>query len=239
MQSTTPAPLQIARRYWGMSLVRGVVAIIFGLLAIFWPHLTFTLFMLVFGIFAIVEGFILLGSSFAQPVVDTSTDTYARRADPRAREPYARNAAASASESFASGGERFQEQRGGIERATRVKTNRSTLMIEGVLSIACGILALFLPGSIGTLALYVIAAWALFKGVGALMQMGTRGWVLGVIGVLGILLALIVLFNPLRIIHSLIVVIGIFALLSGVMLVLRSLRHNAKTRATPPLEPSY
>ena len=35
MQSNMSAPLQVARRYWSMALVRGVIAIIFGLLAIF------------------------------------------------------------------------------------------------------------------------------------------------------------------------------------------------------------
>src|SRR6266852_3034915 len=45
MQANMFDPIRVARRYWDMSLVRGVVAIIFGLLAIFWPHLTFTLFM--------------------------------------------------------------------------------------------------------------------------------------------------------------------------------------------------
>jgi len=60
--------MQIARRYWGMSLVRGIVAIIFGLLAILWPHLTFAIFMFIFGIFAIVEGVILIGNALARQV---------------------------------------------------------------------------------------------------------------------------------------------------------------------------
>lgn len=239
MQSTTPAPLEIARRYWSMSLVRGVVAIIFGLLAVFWPNLTFTLFMLVFGIFAIVEGFILLGNSFSQRTVYTPITPHVRRADPAAQEQYyAQNPEAA---QYGYGGTRAQPQAqpGGAVRYETHKGNRSTLMLEGVLSIICGILALILPSVIGTLALYVIAAWALFKGVGSLMQTGTRGWVLGVIGILGIILALVVLFNPLRIIHSLIVIIGIFALIAGVMLVMRSLRQNARARATRPIEPSY
>src|SRR5258707_9108473 len=80
MQSTAFDPLKIAQRYWGMSLVRGVVAIIFGLLAIFWPHLTFAVFMLVFGIFAIVEGCILFGSAFTQHTVNTPMANFARRA---------------------------------------------------------------------------------------------------------------------------------------------------------------
>ncbi|HEX7733857.1 MAG TPA: DUF308 domain-containing protein [Ktedonobacteraceae bacterium] len=241
MQSTTPVALEIARRYWGMSLVRGVVAIIFGLLAVFWPNLTFALFMLVFGIFAIVEGFILLGNAFSQRTVQSPVNPHVRRADPAAQEQYYAQNPEAAREQYGYAGTPAQPQARptGTARQETHRGNRSTLMIEGILSIVCGILALILPAIIGTLALYVIAAWALFKGVGALMQTGTRGWVLGIIGILGILLALIVLFNPLRIIHSLIVIIGIFALVSGVMLVLRSLRQNARARSTRPIEPSY
>ena len=56
---------------------------------------------------------------------------------------------------------------------------------------------------------------------------------------LGVILALFVFFRPLTIIHSLLWIIGVFALVMGVMLVLRGLLHNAITRTTRPMEPSY
>jgi uncharacterized membrane protein HdeD (DUF308 family) len=243
MQSNMSAPLQIARRYWGMSLVRGIVAIIFGLLAIFWPHLTFAIFMVVFGIFAIVEGVILIGNAFTQHTVHAPTTSYARRVDPgaRANEPYTTPAEAEIREHGY--GARSQAQPQAQPSTAGVvthKANRSTLMIEGILSIICGILALILPGVIGALALYVIAAWALFKGLGALAQTGTRGWVLGVIGVLGVILFLIVLFRPLAVIHSLLWIVGVFSLIMGIMLVARALLHKkTPAREARPIEPSY
>jgi uncharacterized membrane protein HdeD (DUF308 family) len=260
MQSSMSAPMQIARRYWGMSLVRGIVAIIFGLLAIFWPHLTFRLFMLVFGIFAIVEGIILLGNAFTQRTVYTPAPDFGRRVDPaaranapytapaentersqyRANAPYTAPAENTERSQYGYGAQpRAQDQRNVTGFVTH-RANRSTLMLEGFLSIICGILALILPNTIGSLALYAVAAWAAFKGIGSLMQMGTRGWVLGVIGVLGVILALIVLFNPLAIIHSLLWIVGVFSLIMGIMLVGRALTtRSLMSRATRPMEPSY
>lgn len=249
MQSNLSAPLNIARRYWGMSLVRGIVAIIFGLVAILWPHLTFTFFMFVFGIFAIVEGIILLGSAFTPRATDTPAPTYARRADQAARTGEYPPDEASAREQFAYGGTREEETRGNVRPQPQMRrglTNRAayrgsrlTLVAESLLSIIAGILALVLPTVIGALALYVVAAWALIKGIGSLAQTGTRGWVLGLIGVLGVILFLIVFFRPIAVIHSLLWIVGVFSLIMGVLLVIRGLAHNALTRKSRPIEPSY
>ena len=244
MQSNMSAPLKIAQRYWGMALVRGIIAIIFGLLAIFWPHLTFKLFMIVFGVFAIVEGVILFGSAFTQRTVHTPNANYARRVDPGARpnEPYTTPTEAEAREQFAYGARpqaRPDDQRN-VTGFTTHKGNRGTLLVEGILSIICGILAIILPSVIGALALYAVAAWAAFRGIGALVQTGTRGWVLGVIGVLAIILALIIFFRPLAVIHSLLWIVGVFSLIMGILLVVRALTHKSTTaRTTRPMEPSY
>jgi uncharacterized membrane protein HdeD (DUF308 family) len=45
---------------WQDMLLRGVVAIIFGLLAIFLPHITVAAFILLFGAFAIADGLLLV-----------------------------------------------------------------------------------------------------------------------------------------------------------------------------------
>lgn len=249
MQAHMPTPLGIARRYWGMSLIRGIVAIIFGLLAIFWPHLTFLLFMLIFGIFAIVEGIILFGSAFTQRTI-RATSAYTRHAEsaPHVHETYGTPGEVAAEEQPGYRGarrevrgERVEQPRSQRDAGSHVayKSNRPTLIIEGILSVILGILALILPGIIGAMALYVIAAWALIKGIGSLAQTGTRGWVLGAIGILGLVLFLIILFRPLVIIHSLLRIVGFFSLIMGVLLTLRGLGHNISSRRTRPLEPSY
>lgn len=210
MHTFTSETMNLARRYWGMELVRGIVAIIFGLLAIFWPHLTFTLFIIIFGFYAIIEGLVLCANAFSQ-----RAGTMRRTANQSTRSTL--------------GG----EQAIGEEGASRA--NWGTLLAEGLLSIICGLLALILPTIVGRLVLYAVAAWAVFKGVGFLLQASRRGWVMGVIGVLAILLAIILFFNPLTIIRTFLWLVGIFSLIMGILLVTRGLQHNL----SKPTEPSY
>ena len=43
---------------WWVYVMRGALALLFGLMALFWPGLTLDLLILVFGLYAIVEGII-------------------------------------------------------------------------------------------------------------------------------------------------------------------------------------
>ncbi|MFE3289516.1 HdeD family acid-resistance protein [Rhodococcus sp. NPDC059234] len=52
------AILRIAKDVWWMLLVRGIVAIAFGIVAIAWPHVTVKALIVVVGIFWIVDGII-------------------------------------------------------------------------------------------------------------------------------------------------------------------------------------
>jgi uncharacterized membrane protein HdeD (DUF308 family) len=48
-------PARLARRWWAIAL-RGVVAIVFGILAFVWPGITVTALVLLFGAYALVDG---------------------------------------------------------------------------------------------------------------------------------------------------------------------------------------
>ncbi|TQF69074.1 HdeD family acid-resistance protein [Rhodococcus spelaei] len=50
------AILRIAKDVWWMLLVRGIVAVIFGIVAIAWPHATVKVLIVVVGVFWIVDG---------------------------------------------------------------------------------------------------------------------------------------------------------------------------------------
>lgn len=54
--------LNMVTRDWWMFGVRGVAAIIFGVLAIAWPNATIGVLVMLFGAFALVDGIALLGS---------------------------------------------------------------------------------------------------------------------------------------------------------------------------------
>lgn len=51
-------------RNWWLVLLRGVAAVVFGLLAFFWPHITLFALVLLFGIYAVVDGIISLANAF-------------------------------------------------------------------------------------------------------------------------------------------------------------------------------
>lgn len=46
---------KLSQRYWWL-LIEGICALVFGILAIFWPRLTFFLFLSLFGVYALVDG---------------------------------------------------------------------------------------------------------------------------------------------------------------------------------------
>jgi uncharacterized membrane protein HdeD (DUF308 family) len=54
---------RLARNWWTVAL-RGVIAIIFGLLALFWPGITLTALVFIFGAFVLVSGVLLVIAAF-------------------------------------------------------------------------------------------------------------------------------------------------------------------------------
>src|SRR5689334_1047783 len=53
-----------ARPHWQALILRGICAVIFGILAIAWPRLTFLIFLYIFGVYAIIEGLILIANAY-------------------------------------------------------------------------------------------------------------------------------------------------------------------------------
>ncbi len=240
MQRFGTETLEVAQRYWRMAVVRGIVLIIFGLLALFWPHLTFKLFFILFGIFAIIEGIVLVMNAFAQRKSSREGASYQRSAPYQGSEPAQGRAYYQQSEPGQGAYQRSEPAQGGVVYKTpSAQKSWTTLLVEGILSIICGVLCLILPAFAAVLAVYAIAAWAIFKGIGAFMQMGQRGWVMGVIGVLALIMGLILFFNPIGAIRAFLWGVGLLALIMGILLVVRGLQHNAATHAAPPPEPSY
>src|ERR1043165_7837344 len=56
--------LNALARYWWLFLVRGIVAIVFGVLAFMWPGLTLVTLVLFWGAFALVDGVLALAHAF-------------------------------------------------------------------------------------------------------------------------------------------------------------------------------
>ncbi|MBU1118808.1 HdeD family acid-resistance protein [Patescibacteria group bacterium] len=163
----------LAQYSWVMWL-RGLVAIIFGVIALFWPDVTVIVLLYVFAFYVLIDGLLSL---------------------------------------LASIGAAKKHERWWI------------FIINGLISIAAGFIALFWPTITLLLLVYLIAAWALISGIfeiiAAVSIEFTKGskWFLGIAGALSIILGILVFSFPLSGLFAIVWLIGIFALMYGVVLV--------------------
>jgi uncharacterized membrane protein HdeD (DUF308 family) len=164
----------VARRAWIWSIVRGIIAIIFGILALVWPLGTAVALAILVGIFAVVDGVI--------DIIDAI---------------------------------RF---RGSAGVGFRI--------FLGICSLLFGILVLVWPHiSLAVLAV-LVAIWSILIGalqiianVGLRRESG-RSWVWGVIaGAIGVIFGILVLIWPKAGVVTLIWLLGIWALVFGVLLI--------------------
>ena len=167
----------LADNWWAVAL-RGVAAILFGLLAIVWPGLTLLILVWLFGVYAIVDGvFALLGA---------------------------------------------------VSRAGR--RGRDWLMVlRGMAGIAAGVIALVWTGITALLLLVIIAAWAIVTGILELMaalrrrERGGR-WPLALLGIGSVVLGVILVLFPGAGALALVLVIGAYAIVAGLMLLAAAYR---------------
>ena len=164
-------PTLIARNWWSM-LIRGIAAIVFGILALSWPGKTFGALVLLFGAFALVHGIASIAGA-------------AKRS--REHEPW-----------------------GG-------------LLVEGIVSVAAGIIAFFWPAITGLALVMLISAWALITGITEItaairLRRYIRGeWRLVASGVISVLLAAFLFAAPVAGAVAIAMAVGIFAIIFGAL----------------------
>jgi uncharacterized membrane protein HdeD (DUF308 family) len=180
----------VAKRAWIWSIVRGVLAIIFGILALVWPLQTAVALAILVGIFALVDG-----------VVDI-VDAIRFRGSPGV----------------------------GIR------------VFLGIVSLLFGALVLFWPQiSLGVLVI-LVAIWSILIGAlqiianVSLRKEAGRSWVWGVIaGAIGVIFGIVVLIAPKAGVITLVWLLGIWALVFGVLLLVLGfqLRKASKSVVAP------
>jgi uncharacterized membrane protein HdeD (DUF308 family) len=185
---SSPSPgaplLHALARYWWLILLRGIAAIIFGVLAFIWPGITLVTLVLLWGAFTLVDGALALAHAIMGGNVGS----------------------------------------------------RWWLALIGVLGILVGLLTFMWPGLTALVLLVFIASWAIVLGIleiiGAirLRKEIDNEWAIGLSGALSVLFGVVLLIAPGAGALALIWVIGAYAIVFGILLVMAALklkRHQA------------
>ncbi|WP_227995799.1 HdeD family acid-resistance protein [Glycomyces albidus] len=117
-----------------------------------------------------------------------------------------------------------------IAMGMRRHTGRAVLIGVGVLGVVAGIIALVWPGISALALLYVIAFWAIVTGIGSIVSgVGLAGdpggrWLFILSGLAGVILGILLLADPEEGAIALVVTIGFFAVVWGLLTVVTSVR---------------
>jgi uncharacterized membrane protein HdeD (DUF308 family) len=173
---------------WWLLVLRGLLGILFGVLAFVWPQITWLTLIVMFGVYAIVDGVIAIVT--------------------------------------------------GLSR-TRESPRWWTFLVEGLIGLGAGIVALVWPGITSLVLIYMIASWAVITGI---LEIATairlrneisNEWVLGLGGLVSIGLGVLLFFQPAAGGLAIIWTIAAYALIFGVLLVILGFRlRNWKTPDT-------
>jgi uncharacterized membrane protein HdeD (DUF308 family) len=168
-------------QYWWMVLLRGIVAVLFGLLAMLWPGLTTIILVYLFGTFALFDGALAIVIAI-------------------------------------------------LERAHISRW--WVLLLEGIFGLLIALLAYLSPVVTALVLLYLVAAWAIVTGIIELVAAFTRKydrdleWTLAIAGILSILLGILLVLQPINGLLTIVWVIGIYAIFSGLLLIISALSRR-------------
>jgi uncharacterized membrane protein HdeD (DUF308 family) len=181
-----PLLLHALAKNWWLLLLRGIAAIIFGILAFAWPGITLLTLVLFYGAFALVDGICA--------VIAAVTGS--------------------------------------------VPGSRWWLAIVGLCGVVAGVLTFAWPGLTAFLLLIFIAVWAIVVGVfeiiGAirLRKEIDNEWMLILSGVVSVLFGIVLLVRPGPGALALVWMIGIYALVFGILNIAFALRLRTHGHAT-------
>lgn len=184
--------LKLLTRNWWLVALRGLLAVIFGVLALIWPQITLSALVILFGVYILIDGIFTVISAL------------------RDREQY---------------------------------VHWGLLLLEGLAGIAIGVLTFIWPGITALVLLYLIVAWALVTGVleiiaaFQLRKEIENEWLLGLGGVASLVFGVLALIWPASGALAIVWIIGIYAIIFGVVLIalgfrLRNLHQKAEPEGT-------
>ena len=178
---------------WWALVLRGIAAVLFGVLAFMWPGITLTALVFLFGAYALVDG------AFSIVAGIKSHGEYKRW---------------------------------------------WLLLIEGCLSVAAGVFAFMVPAMTALILLILIASWAMVTGIfqiAAAIQLRkhiTGEWILALSGILSVLFGALLLYNPVGGALAVVWLIGLYALISGMLLLVFGIKLRGLVRSAPHMVPN-
>jgi len=183
----------LARNWWALVL-RGLAAILFGVLAFAWPGITLFVLVLIFGAYMLVDGIFAIVAAV---------------------------------------------------RAAGEEDRWWLLLVQGILGVLAGLVAIFWPGLTALALLYFIAAWAIVTGIMEIvaairLRREIEGeWALALSGALSVLFGvlLVVLPAPAGLL-SLVWLIGAYAVATGVLLLILGFRVRSEASKEATARPS-
>jgi len=183
--------LAFSRNWWALVL-RGLAALIFGVVAILWPGITVAVLVILFGAYAFVDGVFAIAA--------------------------------------------------GIRGSAEIK-RWWLLLIEGLFSIAAGAIAFVWPGITALVLVVLVGVWAIATGIMeivAAIQLRkyiTGEWLLVVSGLLSTAFGVLLLFDPLAGAFAVAWIIGIYAMVFGILLISLGFRLRGLERAPHGMTP--
>jgi uncharacterized membrane protein HdeD (DUF308 family) len=177
---TTYEPQAAVRGVWWLVLIRGILAILFGLFALFAPGTALLALVFVFGAYAIIDGITAIIAGV---------------------------------------------------RHRKGESHWGWQVFQGVVSVIAGIIAFTWPGVTVLAILFVIAFWSIISGVAQIVESFTMrkrglsswGWTLAG-GIVSVLFGIVLLAWPGTGLITLLWLVGVFAIVFGVIFVVWALR---------------
>lgn len=187
-------PFGLASR-WGWVVLRGVLAVLFGLIAFTRPGAMVFSMVLVFGVYAFIAGIATVIAA---------------------------------------------------ARSGRAGDSWGALLLDGLLGIAVGVVAVVWPASTALAFVWMIGAWAILTGIleiasaVRLRKLIQHEWLLGIAGALSVAFGLLMFYRPVAGGLAVVWWLGAYALLFGVMMIvlgfrLRSVAHPRRQLPSEPL----
>lgn len=174
-------------RNWWLVVLRGVLAVLFGLVALFMPGLAWLSLIVLFGTYAILDGAFAMMSGLI---------------------------------------------------SSKFSPRWWVFLVEGLVSVAAGAIALIRPDIASVVLVLLIAGWAVVTGVLEILAAVrlrkeiTNEWMLGFGGFVSIVLGLLLFFQPAAGGLVITLMLGAYALIFGIVLVALGLRLR-KWHAVP------